>query len=278
MTTLPAMTAAQEASWHALFDLAERFPTGWTLIGGQLVQLHCAEREVRPTRPTADADAALDVRKEPQIFTIFTEHLEAIGFNADRETIGGRQHRWVRGDAIIDVLIPTGLGRRSDIRSSSGKPGLETGGAQHALNRTERAEITVGNRTGLIPRPTLLGALIIKGAAWGNTLDALRERHLSDFATLASLLTARDLRNADLSKSERAYLRKAVTDGRGYDRLGEIAGAADGLKRLALAVDSRRIAPELGEQNHEQDLPATSSVTETPGHLFARRQPVDADR
>jgi len=188
MTTMPEMTTAQEASWHALLDLAEGFPTGWTLIGGQLVQLHCAERGVRPIRPTLDADAALDVRRHPQIFTTFTEHLEAIGFKADKETTGGKQHRWVRGDAIVDVLIPTGLGRGAETKSASGMPGLETDGAQFALNRTDLVEITVGDRAGLIPRPTLIGALIIKAAAWGNTLDALRERHISDFAALAPYL------------------------------------------------------------------------------------------
>lgn len=233
MTTLPAMTAAQEASWHALLELAERFPTGWTLIGGQLVQLHCAERGVSPTRPTVDADAALDVRKQPQIFTTFTQHLEAIGFRVQKETTGGKQHRWVRGDAVVDVLIPTGLGRSADTKSASGMPGLETDGAQYALNRTELVEITVGDRLGHIPRPTLMGALIIKAAAWGNTLDALRERHLSDFATLASMLTAADLRQAHLAKSERTYMRRALVDALRYDRLGEIADAADGLERLS---------------------------------------------
>ena len=44
MIVLPPMSVAQTASWHALLDVYERLPAGWTLIGGQMVHLHCAER------------------------------------------------------------------------------------------------------------------------------------------------------------------------------------------------------------------------------------------
>lgn len=40
MIVMPAVGAGQEAAWHALLDLHEVHPTGWTLIGGQLVHLH----------------------------------------------------------------------------------------------------------------------------------------------------------------------------------------------------------------------------------------------
>lgn len=43
------MLAGQTASWHALLDLYERHPEGWTLVGGQMVHLHCAERDYSPT-------------------------------------------------------------------------------------------------------------------------------------------------------------------------------------------------------------------------------------
>lgn len=39
---LAAMSAEQTASWHGLFDLAEREPVGWALVGGQMVHLWCA--------------------------------------------------------------------------------------------------------------------------------------------------------------------------------------------------------------------------------------------
>ena len=53
------MSDAQEAAWGALMELSERVETGWTLIGGQLVHLHCAERGLAPARPTNDVDAVV---------------------------------------------------------------------------------------------------------------------------------------------------------------------------------------------------------------------------
>jgi hypothetical protein len=61
------MSAGQAASWHGLMDLHEKVPAGWTLVGGQLVHLHCAERGEHRERPTDDIDTVVDVRAmEPQ--------------------------------------------------------------------------------------------------------------------------------------------------------------------------------------------------------------------
>ena len=63
---LAAMSEAQKQSWHALMDLYERLDSDWTLIGGQLVHLHCAERGVPPIRPTNDIDTVVDIRASRQ--------------------------------------------------------------------------------------------------------------------------------------------------------------------------------------------------------------------
>src|SRR5690625_20624 len=81
-TILPAMAPAQEEGWLALLELHERKPTGWTLVGGQMVHLHCAERGTVPARPTDDADTVLDVRAEPKVLYEFTKVLTAMGFDA----------------------------------------------------------------------------------------------------------------------------------------------------------------------------------------------------
>lgn len=65
MIFLPPMPPEQTASWMGLLDLLERLADGWTLIGGQLVHLHCAERGHCPVRPTNDADTVIDVRADP---------------------------------------------------------------------------------------------------------------------------------------------------------------------------------------------------------------------
>lgn len=133
---LPQMTPAQEEAWRALLDLHARKPAGWTLVGGQMVHLHCAERGVAPARPTDDVDAVVDVRAEPQALYQFTRELAAMGFEPRGFTPEGHQHRWFKGSASIDVLVPRGLGARADSRKGyGGGTTLATPGAQQALNR-----------------------------------------------------------------------------------------------------------------------------------------------
>ena len=109
----PPLRPMQAAAWHALFDLHDRLPTGWALVGGQMVQSLCWERGALPNRPTHDADTALDVRARPRRLLEFTTALRELGFVADGESFEGHQHRWVRGGAQIDVLIPRFLGERA---------------------------------------------------------------------------------------------------------------------------------------------------------------------
>ncbi len=74
-----------------------------------MVHLHCIERGVAPTRPTDDVDAVLDVRAEPGALHSFTTALVELGFASTGESWEGHQHRWQRGEAQIDVLIPRHL-------------------------------------------------------------------------------------------------------------------------------------------------------------------------
>lgn len=113
MVTLPAMAEAQAASWQALLDLYEHLPEGWTLIGGQMVHLHCAERGHAPLRPTDDADAVLDIKANAEILLNFTTVLQDdMKFKADGITATGKQHRWIHAEtkASIDVLLPDNVG------------------------------------------------------------------------------------------------------------------------------------------------------------------------
>src|SRR5690625_2167104 len=92
-TILPAMAPAQEEGWLALLELHERKPTGWTLVGGQMVHLHCAERGTVPARPTDDADTVLDVRAEPKVLYEFHQ-------GADRD---GIRCRWGHSGRALSI-------------------------------------------------------------------------------------------------------------------------------------------------------------------------------
>lgn len=235
----PELRPAQAAAWHAFFALHHRLPSGWTLVGGQMVQSLCWERGAAPNRPTVDADAVLDVRAQPHMLFAFTAALRDLGFAADGESFEGHQHRWVRGSAQIDVLIPRFLGPRADSRRGvTGGTTIAAPGAEGALRRTERVEHLVNGVLGAVLRPTLQGAITAKAAAVG-IVGADPTRHLSDIATLAALVTRRDRVAVGLSTTERRRVLAALTliDGRpSVVRAAGVDGSAVERLRLALRL------------------------------------------
>ena len=113
---LPPMPHEQTASWLGLLDLYNELSEGWTLIGGQLVHLYCAERGETAMRPTNDADMVIDIRASPTMLRTFTQTLSDLGFTSAGISAEGRQHRWIRDAASFDVLIPEGTGDRASAR------------------------------------------------------------------------------------------------------------------------------------------------------------------
>jgi hypothetical protein len=231
------MPPEQTASWLGLLDLHERLSDGWTLIGGQLVHLHCAERGQFPVRPTNDADTVIDVRADPMMLATFTGVLTELGFTSAGISAEGLQHRWVRDDASIDVLLPDGVGERASLRRGvTGSPTLPTAGGTQALQRSETVAVTVSGRAGFVRRPNLVGALVGKAAALSNAGDSGLGRHRRDFAILAGLITARDFRRETLTKKDRQRLRAMVAAVRkDRETLLEIPNAEASLGRLVTA-------------------------------------------
>jgi hypothetical protein len=68
MIALPPVGDLDEALWLALIDIAERRPSGWTLVGGQMVLLHAFEHGVWPPRISRDLDLAVDARCDRRRF------------------------------------------------------------------------------------------------------------------------------------------------------------------------------------------------------------------
>ncbi|WP_244629195.1 hypothetical protein [Clavibacter capsici] len=162
----PPLRRAQADAWHALFEVHERIPVGWALDGGQMIQSLCWERGAPANRPTVDADTALDIRAHPRMLMTFTSVLRDIGFEPDGTSFEGHQHRWTRGEARIDVLIPRFLGERADRRRGvGGGTTLSAPGTQGALDRSMDVRFRAEDREGTIRRPTLQGAILSKAAA-----------------------------------------------------------------------------------------------------------------
>jgi len=242
---LPQMPPAQTASWIGLFDLADRMPDGWTLVGGQMVQLHCFERDLAPIRSTSDVDAVLDVREHPDALMSVTRVLSEVGFVTDLAmSVNGTNHRWRRDEAIVDVLIPRYLGPvaagRPDIH---GAPGLETPGAQKQINRSQKVTVTIGERSAAINRPSIVGSLIGKASALLNPGD--KQRHLEDFVVMATLVQPEDFQSdGPLNALETDRLAHAIGALRRDHPaiIGLVDGGAIALDRLATYV-SRKPAP-----------------------------------
>lgn len=234
---LPAMTTSQLSAWQALIALTQAVPRGWCLVGGQMVQLHCWERGSEPARPTEDGDAVLDVRAEPGIVLTFTRALVALGFEPPADSATDVQHRWVKNSATIDILIPRSLGEHARVTTARGGRPIATPGAQSVLNRAELLPVILPTgEVGSVWRPTITGALIAKAFAYSVPLDRAKERHLLDFATLSTLISASDRVGDGLTRREQQVLSNALRASAAYAGVRAMQGAAEGLDRLRLAL------------------------------------------
>lgn len=233
---IPQLIGSQLESWKALQEISSQFVEGWTLIGGQLVQLHCWERNATPNRVTNDLDAVLNVFTAPNILKQITKYLSEIGFEA-LTSQEGCQYKWKRDQAEIDILLPDHLGERARKRIGfMGKPSLETPGGRKVLDYSERVKVELNDESFLINRPSLVGALFIKSIAAGNANDIAADRHLEDFATLASTFNTSDS-GTRIPKKIRDVIETGVGRLRTRPEItAQISGAEEGLQRVTLAL------------------------------------------
>ena len=239
---LPAMPEAAEQSWLGLLDVADAVPDRWALVGGQMVHLLCWERGRPPRRVTTDNDVVIDVRAWPHAAHDVTSVLRDLGFTTAGETWNGRQYRWVRGRAQIDVLIPRHLGERAENRRGvTGGTLLPSPGAASGLSRSEPVAVRIAGREAVVLRPSLLGALILKASAYTEIHDDRgRARHLDDFVLLASMLERRDMVQPAVSRLEARRLTAMIAIAqRAGAVLATIDGAEAGVERLHASLDRR---------------------------------------
>lgn len=72
------------------------------------------------------------------------------------------------------MLAPDHVGVRADLTTTPPGRTIEVPGGTRALQRSERITVQVAGRTGLIPRPDLVGAMLVKLAATGLPGDPAR--------------------------------------------------------------------------------------------------------
>ena len=212
---LPALSGQQAQAWDALMSVAGSLGEGWTLIGGQMVLLHQSERQpvAAQAAPGAalrwsyDLDVVVNLRAGRSRMDHIDSALRAHGFEQQHMPIG---HRYVASNGtVFDVLAPDHLGKHLP-RLGRGNT-LQASGGTQALKRSELVEVEHNQRRALIPRPSLVGAILIKiGAASGPAGGRGNRRHLLDIVTLATLVTPQDVATAALTRNERKRIGRAA--------------------------------------------------------------------
>ena len=205
MIELGQVPASQHEMWHVLFELDEQYTTGWTLIGAQMVALHAAEHSRTPPRSSEDADVLVDARiLKPKPHHIARALLDR-GFDPEI-TSAQIAHRFVCGRVSIDVLAPDGLDDASKaLRTVPPNVTVQVPGGSQALQRTERKQVRVGTTEGFVPRPNLLGAILVKARA--VTVDERPDAQRLDLAFLCSLVEDPRTLRAEMTSKESSWLR-----------------------------------------------------------------------
>jgi hypothetical protein len=234
---IPTLIQSQRESWASLIKIAQVIHADWILIGGQLVQLHCWERDVTPPRVTTDVDTVLNVISEPEILMKFTNVLKNLGFTP-KTSPDGHQYKWVRDMAEIDILAPSKIGHRAASKIGiSGGTIPETPGGRTVFDFSEKIRVSMDGEEAMIIRPNLIGALYIKSVAMENYHDIGQARHLYDFAVLATLFSSED-NTGQIQKKVNNKISSGIARLRRENKIIlQIDGCSEALQRLEMAID-----------------------------------------
>lgn len=208
MIELHDVPAVLYEMWQVLFELGERYRIGWTLIGAQMVALHAAEHNRVPPRSSEDADILADARVVDTKPLHFARALLERAFEPEI-THHQIAHRFVRGRVSIDLLAPDGLNPLShSLRTLPPNVTVQVPGGSQALKRTERKPVRVSTFQGEVPRPNLLGAILLKARA--ESVDERPDAQRLDLAFLCSLVEDPRALRAEMSATEASWLRARV--------------------------------------------------------------------
>ena len=183
---LPVLAGHDDGLWSALVELSDVRPGEWTLVGGQMVLVHAVEHGAALPRVSTDLDVIVNARIVTGGVRTFVRAIEDRGFVMDGVSPEGLAHRYRRSGVTIDVLAPEGLGSRTDLTTTPPGRTLQVPGGTQGLDRTELVPVVFGDRDGLVPRPSLLGAIVLKAVAVG--VDDLPDAQRLDLALLLSLI------------------------------------------------------------------------------------------
>jgi len=237
---LPPLAGELDVLWELILDLAEHLPEhNWVLVGGQMVMLHALAAGRAPTRASKDVDVLADLVAAPASLAHCVEALQRLDLAPEPDSSGKvYRFRRDRDNATVDLLAPDHSPPRSRLRTMGGDTIRVEGGTQ-ALRRALPLRVSKNGRSAVVPVPDVLGALVLKAAAWAaDSRDP--ERHSGDAAFLTSLISDPVAERSAFAGSDRKrllLLDKVLgdPDAAEWRRLGEAAGDAYTTWRLLLS-------------------------------------------
>jgi hypothetical protein len=197
--------------WEQLIALAKDLGEDerWALVGGLMVQLHALEH-MSDTRLTRDIDLLGDARRRPSMTQRIAETLQGLGAAmrmppATDEDLG---YQFDLNGQLVEVLGTEGL--RGDPKTIGKYSTIQIHGGTQALNRTEVVMVSIdGGAPVAVPRPSLLGAILIKARAVAKERKEKFDSDRQDLILLLSLVDdPRALAAAEgLKGTEKKWLR-----------------------------------------------------------------------
>ena len=198
--------------WSTVYAVAAAdMSESWLLTGGLMVQLHAIMGGLT-ARPTTDADLLADLMADRRGIARLRGVLAACGFETQPGMLTGYTTRMSapNGDTV-DLLVadhlPKFLGKDATI---AGTPVLSMPGGTQAVERSMQVRLIddQSNADAVIRIPDLLGALILKSAAYSADHAGYSDRHLYDAAMLAFLIPDPDAELARLhSGTDRKHIK-----------------------------------------------------------------------
>ena len=227
---LPPLTGALDRLWDLVLDLAGRLdPSGWVLVGGQMVMLHGIAAGRTPTRASQDVDVLADLLTDRNGLSRCVQAVRRLDLAPEPDS-AGRVYRFRRAadGAVVDVLAPDHSPPRWSLRTAAGGETIRVEGGHQALQRATRLTVVKDGRSAVVPVPDLFGALVLKAAAWADD-SRDRGRHSGDAAFLVSLVSDPIAERTRFAGSDRKRLQ----------RLGAVLGdpAAAEWRRLGDSAD-----------------------------------------
>lgn len=175
-----------------------------------MVQLHAERYRSTGARATNNTDILANSRTRPSGTERISATLTRVGFEL-LSPVGidhGTAYRFQRGDEIVDVLGPDGVGPNPP-RTVGNLETIQVEGGTQALDRTEAITVRLEGEETEIRCPLQLGALLLKSR---SITKKDRDQDREDLIRLLTCVQDPPALRAELRAGERRWLLRAETE------------------------------------------------------------------